>query len=378
LYTLVNVVEPGDRYATGDLKGADFIQFYALAHVAYEGSYPTVADTELMHRRQAELIPASSATYFMPVYPPTAALFFAPLRLFSYSLAFTLWSVTTVLGYVVIVWTLWRYGQDAIPDGRFVTLAALAFHPVWMLILHGQSTMLPLMGFFLSWLALEHRRQFLAGLALALVTVKPQFGIVIAATVLLGGPWRMLAGAVLAVAAMLGAVTLTMGGQALTAYAETLRGLASVQQLLEPQPWRMHSLRSLTSLLPLGDALWVSLAAGVVAIAVYVWRLPTALGPRFAVVLFATVLVNPHLFHYDATILALPLILAGHWMERERSAMRDSYWQAVYALFVLLLFPTARLVHVQGSVVVLLWMFIALSLNLRRQTRIATGIASKS
>jgi hypothetical protein len=210
------------------------------------------------------------------------------------------------------------------------------------------------------------------------VTVKPQFGIVIAAAVLLGGPWRMLAGAVLAVAAMLGAVTLTMGGQALTAYAETLRGLASVQQLLEPQPWRMHSLRSLTSLLPLGDALWVSLAAGVVAVAVYVWRLPTALGPRFAVVLFATVLVNPHLFHYDATILALPLILAGHWMERERPAMRDSYWQAVYALFVLLLFPTARLVHVQGSVVVLLWMFIALSLNLRRQTRIATGIASKS
>ena len=176
---LVLLATPGDRYPTGDLKGADFIQLYTLAHLAFEGEYPRVEHSDRMHARQVELVPASATEYYLPVYPPQAALLFAPFRYLSYRAAVYVWVLILIAGYAAIVSSAWRSVRDVFPDRWFVAAAAAAFPPFWLLVLFGQTTIVPLAGFFLAWLALKADRPFLAGLAFGLLSIKPQFAILL-------------------------------------------------------------------------------------------------------------------------------------------------------------------------------------------------------
>ena len=70
----------------------------------------------------------------------------------------------------------------------------------------------------------------------------------------------------------------------------------------------------------------------------------------------AAALVNPHLIVYDATVLVLPLIwLSAHHIAQTH--VSSTYWTVVYGLFVTLFAPTALLIGLQLSVVLLIWLF---------------------
>ena len=362
LWTGMAIVTFGTRSSRNlidHLKGEDFVQIYTLAHTAFEGPYPTLRTQAAFHQRQVELVPASEGDQYLPVYPPTAALLFRPLAALSYGWATVLWTMITIAGYGLIVWTAWRSQRTALPDGRFVAVAAAAFPPFFLLVLHGQTTLLPLLAFCLCWLGMKSGWPFAAGVALGLLTVKPQFAIVIGCVLTLGFTWRVLLGFAVSVALQGVAVASTMGMQAFDAYRQTVLGMPTVEHLLEPDAWRMHSVRTLTRLIPepAGEMLWASVSLVLIAVSVRVWRSRAPLSARLGIVVLATVLVNPHLFGYDAVVLVLPIIWLGGWMETTMSPSRRGYWQAVYLLSALLLLPTALFMRVQLSVLVMLWLF---------------------
>ena len=60
--------------------------------------------------------------------------------------------------------------------------------------------MVPVAAYALAWLALTRGRMFLAGLALGLLSVKPQFGLMLAFVTLACGEWWLMAGAITSVA----------------------------------------------------------------------------------------------------------------------------------------------------------------------------------
>jgi hypothetical protein len=71
-----------------------------------------------------------------------------------------------------------------------------------------------------------------------------------------------------------------------------------------------------------------------------------------------SVLVNPHVYLYDVAVLAAPLVWLGGWIEgtSEEAPERRHQWRlAVYALYALLLVPTARIITIQFSPFVLSW-----------------------
>jgi len=373
---LVAFVIPGDRFVTGDLKGADFVYFYTLGTVAFDGDYPRAADDEYLYARQLQLVPASSGDHHISVYPPTAALFFRPLAALPYRLAVVLWAMLTLAGYAASIFLIWRRFRRLLPDGRFTAVAAAAFPPLWYLVLYGQTTVIPLLALTLAWLAFDGHRPIAAGVAVGLLAMKPQFGLVFAVVLLAAGNWRVVFGVMLSVASQLGLVVMTMGSQALVRYAETLQQLRSVQEQLEPSPYRMHSLRVLTDQLPGGVAtvMWLAMVALIVVVALMVWRSNAPLSLRFSSMVIGTVLVSPHLFVYDAAVLVIPLLLTGAWVESQRPPWRFAFWQAVYATFILFLFPTARVIRVQGSVLVMLWMFFQVQRAARRPIRTELGV----
>ena len=81
------------------------------------------------------------------------------------------------------------------------------------------------------------------------------------------------------------------------------------------------------------------------------------------VLVLATVLVSPHLFLYDATVLALTILLVGAWVERDPvgRTVAAQYWPLVCGLFAAFLLPFARIFFVQVSVLLMIWLLVILA-----------------
>jgi alpha-1,2-mannosyltransferase len=352
----------GYRSIAGPLKGADFVHFYTLGHLALTGRTDQLYDAAAQYRLQTNLVPDSKGDRFLPVYPPQAALVFAPFSVWSYGTSVLLWAFTTIALYAWVVYSTWKSSRGSIPDGTFVLAAAAAFPPFWSLVIHGQTTIIPLVALYLGWRALERRHAYLAGLAFGMLAIKPQFGLVLAVVVLACGEWAMLAGAVTAVALQAGAVAFAMGPGVLWDFGAAVRHLPHITGMLEPKPYDMHSIRAVTGLLPAWATMpaWVVVSAAVCVRAVRTWRADAPLAIRLGVVVVASVLVNPHLTVYDATVLVLPMLWLGGWIEAnadQHPQLRAAFWPALYWLCLAFLMPLAYVIKLQCSVLLMLWMF---------------------
>jgi hypothetical protein len=139
----------------------------------------------------------------------------------------------------------------------------------------------------------------------------------------------------------------------------TLWNVPSVLPLLEPKLYQTHSLRTFWSLLvpwpELAFGLYVLSSAVLLGLTVAIWkpRLAAALSLRYSALLFATVLVSPHLTVYDLVILAPAFILLGDWLVGQQSTSSTRHLGTLlYLAYMLPLFgPYARWTHVQLSVV---------------------------
>jgi hypothetical protein len=344
---------PGDRTLVGPLKGADFVHFYTLGHLAASHRVDAIYNMAALHDAQVELVPASKPDLYPAVYPPQAAVLFAPFSGWSYRQALLMWNTLTIALYALIVRSTWRRVASHPSDSTFVLAAAAAFPPFFSLILYGQISIIILAAFWLGWLALERGRPYLAGVAFGVLALKPQFGIPLAAIVLICREWRMLAGAASSVAAQMTAVWLILGSSVFTGFAASIPVTLRHADWLESKPYMSHSLRAVTRLLPnwAGLPLWAALAATVLWYTVKTWRSDAPLRVRLGVVILASILVNPHVIIYDVVLLALPLIWFGAFMmEPERHADTPSFGRIVYWLFAALFVPTAAVIGVQASV----------------------------
>ena len=350
---VVGFTGTSDRGIAGPLKGADFVQYYTLGHLASARQVEPMYDAALYHQVQVGLIPESAREIYPPVYPPQVAVMFIPVTGLSYQAALLTWCLITIAGYTLIVWSAWKPVAELLPDRIFVVAAAAAFPPFWILILHGQVTLVLLVAFWAGWLALDRHRHWLAGFAFGLLAIKPQFGIPLAVVVLACGEWRMLAGAVSSVLAQAAAVWLMLGSDAFSAFAANIPTMVAYEDMLEAKPFMSHSVRAITRLAPnwIGVPIWAVVSAIVLWYTVRVWKSRAPLGVRLGVVVLASALVNPHMIIYDLTVLALPLVWFGAYMQgparREHAA---PYWMLVYWLFVTTFIPTAAAIGVQASV----------------------------
>jgi len=353
------LVPPGRLDLFGQLKGPDFVHFYALGGAVLAGRFDLLYDVQGLYEFQTSLVPESALLRFEPVYGPQTALLFAPLAWLPYRGALLVWSAATAVGYATVIGLARRRWPGPFADRTFVMAAAAAFPPFWSLILHGQTTVVPWLAFGLAWLALERGHRFAAGAALGLLTVKPQLGLVAAGVVVLCAEWRLAAGAIASLAAQGALVWAVMGKGVWSAYAATLRGLPEIAARLEPRPFQMHSLRALTSLVPdpAGTVLWALGSTVIIWFTARAWRGTGPLAARFGVLVLASVLVSPHLTAYDATVLALAVLLCGGWVLTEDRPSTARFWPATYWLVVSFLVPVAWFVRVQPSVILQAWLF---------------------
>lgn len=157
----------------------DFRVFWAAGKLAAAGEPLAAHD---IVRLSAEHGPAVNELMRW-LYPPGALVVVTPFGLVSFGVAYTLWTVASVM---LVAWALRSFTAGVVP---IWVLASLA--PTYLAcLLMGQVSLIWMAGLLAALAALRDGRWLLAGMFLGFLTLKPQLGLMIPLALLAAGAWQ--------------------------------------------------------------------------------------------------------------------------------------------------------------------------------------------
>lgn len=179
----------------GGRLGGDFPAFYAAGRIVIEGSGDALYDPALQAEYQEALYPEDDGYLFF-AYPPFTAVAYAALAILPYRLAFALHGLLAVAA----LWGAVRLARPMLPSlirSRRHELAAvavlLAMYPILRSVLGGQNTAFTMLLLAAVWRLAIDDRPALAGISLAALLYKPQYGVLAFLLVAAARRWRILA-----------------------------------------------------------------------------------------------------------------------------------------------------------------------------------------
>jgi alpha-1,2-mannosyltransferase len=381
----VDFSTPGLMDRAGNIKFQDFIQFYISARLIAQARNNELFDQKIASDELHAIVQQPTRVRLPTVYGPQVGLFFVPLVRFPFLVAASIWVAISVLLYCLCVHWLWKSCLHLRRYSGTVSMLAVCFPPFFHFFVRGQISVLVLACFIVAFFAFRSGNNWLAGAALGLLVFKPQFLVAIPLVLLFSFAWKPLAGLVISVLAQLALATVYFGAAVMRAYFDTLWHISRWISTAEPgvAQAQMHSLRSFWVLLVpwpvVALVLYVLSSAIVLVIAAVAWKSHGALALRFSALVFAAVLINPHLFVYDLLVLVLPLLLLANWAIGHADHYSYSSAQIsvlVYLAFVLpLLGPLTVWTHFQVSVLVFVAIQAVVSSILRRGARLHAGVS---
>jgi hypothetical protein len=277
---------------------ADFVTYRAVGREILAGHAAAVYDWPTLKAVEEGIVGPFDGYLGWP-YPPTYLFVAAALALLPYTTAFVVWVFGTFAAYLVAIRTI-------IGDRVGYFLGA-AFPAVLANFMVGQNAFLSA-GLIGGALALVEKRPLCAGALIGLLAYKPHLGLLFPIALLLGGRWRVIAGAATTVAVMAAVSALAFGGETWRAF------FAGISPALtfDGAAWgKLQSAFGLVRALGGGETLaWTVHIVVAVAAACFVgvlWRSRVAYGIKAAALGTAVALATPHLLAYDLVILAVPI-----------------------------------------------------------------------
>lgn len=323
----------------------DFTVFYSAGALVREGDATQLYDPAAMHREEAETLAVNpDSVITLPFYnPPGLVLPLVALALLPLGPAAVVWTLVQLALFSVATGVVVRRsGQRNVLLTVAVLLAVVSSMPFHETLLHGQVSFALLAALIaICFGAFRGRRDGLAVLGLTLLAVKPQLVLVFAAYFIVQRRWRVLAWAALLQALQLAMVMLLIDTQAslhwlslawAATHWENQDGIwiqamfgwnAFIRDAIGPghATVRMFLAGGL-------DLATLAFSAGAVR------RTGNHPRDRFATLVFATVLVSPHLFAQDLVLVIAPLLLYCF----ETSGPERRFWLVYAALGWLLTF----------------------------------------
>ncbi|MBW6397729.1 DUF2029 domain-containing protein [Roseomonas sp. HJA6] len=296
----------------------DFTVFWTAGRAAAAGQAMAIYDGAWFVDFAERLMgrPVSGALLWRN--PPGFLFVVTPIAMLPYGWAWLCWTLVTAGGFI---WTLRRVTQD----WRILLLALLAPAALFCAML-GQNGFLTAMlaGLAMHWL---DRRPVAAGLCLALLTYKPQFGAILPVLLLLGRRWTTFIAASLG---SIGCVLLTemvFGRGIWLAFVQSLSNAVGTLAMSDGQPvFFYHAVQTaLRSLGVPGVVAWgvhIAVALLAIGVAVHFWRRDgSAQAELRAVATFgAMMLVTPYVLIYDQVLLGMAVAFLA------RAAQRQGGW----------------------------------------------------
>jgi hypothetical protein len=259
------------------------------------------------------------------VRPPWFAIAMAPLTRLPLIWAYGLWMAALLSTLLATwIWATLRFGESAL-------LIAVLFLPANLGICFGQDAAAMLAVLCVSYVLLTRGKDFGSGLALGLGLMKFHLLLLFPLWMLLEKRWRMLAGFAVTGAVFLAGSLLTVGPSGFLAYADMI--LHGNTEFMGHSPDTMLNIYGLPANFgiewkPLDGAL----AIVIIGVAFYGLR-RAPLWRALAIVSAASLLISPHVFGYDATMLLLPVWLVIEHATRKVSRYVTLFFAAPVAFF---------------------------------------------
>ena len=280
----------------------DFVTYWAAGRQLVHHANPYDAAAVLRLERDAGT--RVDRPYFMR-NPPIALLLAVPFGLMREWAAALLWSLLLVSSVMASIRMIWR--MEGRPEGRLHLLGYL-FPPVLACMTLGQVGILLLLG-FTTFLYFHRSREFVAGLALVLCSIKPHLFIPVSVVLVLWcvqrGAFRILAG----FATGLGGCILLLSIVDPAVWSQYAQMIRSQNLMQEPLPTVSLLLRVAVD----RDAAWIQFVPAVVASVWGLWyfrRSEWNWARQGLLLLTVSVMVAPYAFVTDEAVV-LPAILSA-------------------------------------------------------------------
>jgi len=291
----------------GDAVKIDFAAFWAAAKLALAGEALAAFDIGRLQVAMA-LPPDTPGGEMLWLYPPGWHMLITPFGLLPFSAAFVLYSALAYLVYALAVRPL----AAPLPGGVALMLAGPA---VVLILKFGNNSLFSTATLLAALWALAQGRAALAGLFIALLTLKPQLGVLIPIALVAGGHWRVIGWATAGTVAIAAVSTLVMGIDYWRAWFGTIHLMSALMQTDLVRFYLMITWYALARFWGLGHeaAFAIQMAFTLFsAIAVaWVWRRPVSQDLKAATLCLAILVATPYAWHYEMSLaLAAAMFLA--------------------------------------------------------------------
>ena len=296
-----------DHFMVGAPVGRDFVNYWMGGRLALEGRLDVLVDLHAYNAAIVERFGHTADDFFVFSYPPSLLPFLVPFGALPYQPALIAW---TVINLALLVWSVRLISADRRP------MIAAALSPAALtMVTYGQFSG-AMAALAILAMTRASQRPMLAGLCLALISVKPQLAAVIGLLMLLIGQWRAVAWSVPGAAAIAGLSALLFG---LSPWRDFFAVTVPFHVWLI-EDFILDHLRTMLSLYAAArlaglsfvaaQAIQMSFGLAVVAGAVLLtWR--DGLNPRtLSLLLLAGIAALAYFQHYDLAIVAPALSVA--------------------------------------------------------------------
>ena len=285
--------------SSGFAIGRDFINSWMGGRSAFAGGPAAWFDFTAYNAALKDVTGRADFPAHFWSYPPHLVLFIWPLGLLPYLPAYLLWCAAGLALYMLAAWS---GGADR---ARMLFLAVAP--GVAVNVFFGQNGFLTA-ALMIGGLANLDRRPLLSGILLGMLTIKPQFGLLLPILLVMTGRWRVIAAATATVIALAAATAVWFGTDIWIDY---VRQVAPQQHLLLIDAgnygWPMVSSAFVNARrigLPADWAWLVQAGMSSCAAAMVVWTFWRRRDPVLSLALFvtATFLFSPWMLNYDMVV----------------------------------------------------------------------------
>ncbi|MCG2627264.1 DUF2029 domain-containing protein [Bradyrhizobium sp. WYCCWR 13023] len=287
-----------------DRELADFDAFHIVAQRVWRGDLDQAYHFDALLKMQMEA--AGGVTGFMPwTYPPQYGLLLAPFAFLPVGVGYLLFTTATLALYLLAL--------RAISGTNFALALVILFPALAITIGCGQNGFLT--GALIALVCLNvDRRQWLAGLALGAMVIKPHLAIALGVYLLATRRWLALATAAVVVVTSSLICTLLFGWQIWIAWLGAIRESASfLEQGFYPLFRMISTYAALYKAgLPASAAFWGQVVVGGLALLAVLVGAARGLSLKFAlgITVMVSVMISPYAYDYDLPILGIGLALA--------------------------------------------------------------------
>ncbi len=365
--------------------GGDYLQEYVGGYLVSRAAqrdqlYDPATCRSMQHDAEWLGFQWETEHYFPMVYPPFYYAAVSPLSNLEYAAAARLWLLWMVLALATSLLLLQQ--ATRLPTGLLLVVCITS--PVLLSLTTGQKGTLLLLILTATFALWKNGKPFAAGAIFALIAFKPHLGLPIGLFMLVRREWSFVLGTFCALAFLIGGSLLT-GMELCKDYIDVCLGFG---QYVQSGGYHLEQGFSFWSFwqLALGEAMVARVATLACSLAVLLavaWcvRRAAALADgdqalrAFSAMVLATVLVSPHLYSYDLTMLVLPLGLLASLALRPAAASQDYVAPAALAAVLLgsnIWTGIARITAVQPGVLILVVALGGLLFRMQQAPGIAT------